>query len=258
MTKTTPTTDLDTSRKLLSEMGFEHLPLVLPELLERSVREKLTQVDFLNLALRAEHDFREERRVRTSLRISGLPPGKTLESFDFPFQRGIQRDRIELLATCEFARRKENVPLLGAPGVGKTHLAAGLAVRAVQNGFSGCYVSADELIETLRRDEAGDGRRSRRRKHMNAAVLVIDELGFQALDRRDAHLLFKVVSYRYERGSTVITSNKGIRDWPDMLAGDEVLATAILDRLLHHCHVIQIDGRSFRMKEIEKRVSPRA
>ncbi len=94
MTKTTPTTDLDTSRKLLSEMGFEHLPLVLPELLERSVREKLTQVDFLNLALRAEHDFREERRVRTSLRISGLPPGKTLESFDFPFQRGIQRDRI--------------------------------------------------------------------------------------------------------------------------------------------------------------------
>ena len=93
---------------------------------------------------------------------------------------------------------------------------------------------------------------------MNAAVLVIDELGFQALDRRDAHLLFKVVSYRYERGSTVITSNKGIRDWPDMLAGDEVLATAILDRLLHHCHVIQIDGRSFRMKEIEKRVSPRA
>lgn len=258
MSKATPASDLDTSRKLLSEMGFEHLPLRLSELLEQSVREKLSQVEFLNLALRAEHEFREERRVRTSLRISGLPAGKTLESFDFPFQRGVQKDRIELLATCEFARRRENVLLLGPPGVGKTHLATGLAVRAVQNGFSVCYVSADELIDTLRRDEASDGRRSRRRKYMNAAVLVIDELGFQALDRRDAHLLFRVVSYRYERGSTLITSNKGIRDWPDMLAGDEVLATAILDRLLHHCHVVQIDGRSFRMKEIEKKAAARS
>ena len=87
---------------------------------------------------------------------------------------------------------------------------------------------------------------------MNPSLLIIDELGFQALDRRDAHLLFKVISYRYERGSTVITSNKSIRDWPDMLAGDDALATAILDRLLHHCHVVQIDGRSLRLREIEE------
>jgi len=89
---------------------------------------------------------------------------------------------------------------------------------------------------------------------MNTSVLIIDELGFQAFDRRDAHLLFKVISYRYERGSTIITSNKSIREWPEMLAGDDALATAILDRLLHHCHVVQIDGRSFRLREIEKQI----
>ena len=92
---------------------------------------------------------------------------------------------------------------------------------------------------------------------MTTGLLIIDELGFQDLDRRDAHLLFKVISHRYERGSTIITSNKSIREWPDMLAGDEVLATAILDRLLHHCHVIQIDGRSFRLRDMEQKLDER-
>ena len=86
-------------------------------------------------------------------------------------------------------------------------------------------------------------------------MLILDELGFQALDRREAHLLFKVIAHRYEKGSTIITSNKGVRDWPEMLAGDEALATAILDRLLHHCHVLQIDGRSFRLRQMDKKAT---
>jgi len=249
--------DLDRTREWLRRVGFDHVPEVVGELLEEAVREQLPLPAVIERVCEAEAQYREERRVRTALKLSGLMGGKTLESFDFAFQGGVDRRRIELLATCEFARRRENVLLLGPPGVGKTHLAMGLGIRAIQNGFSALFLPADELIEQLRRDEAAGNRRLRRRKAMTVSVLIIDELGFQALDRRDAHLLFRVIAHRYERSSTIITSNVSIREWPKMLAGDEALATAILDRLLHHCHVVQIDGASYRLRDLEQRLAPR-
>ena len=248
---------LDRSRGLLRNLGFEFTPDRLPELLEESVREEHSLQDFLENVLQQERQAREERRIKTALKLSGLSLAKTLEDYDFTFQRGLDKNQVDLLATCEFAKRKENVLVLGPPGVGKSHLAQGLGIRAIQNGFSVTFTTADLLIERMRRDEQNPNRRSHRRKFMSAAVLIIDELGFQTLDRKDAHLLFKVISYRYERGATIITSNKSISQWPDMLAGDEVLATAILDRLLHHCHVVNIDGRSFRLKEMEVQAATR-
>lgn len=245
------TSELETSRNLLVELGLEHASEILLELLERAVREKLSLVKFLEWVAGKELEFREDRRVKALLGSSGLPIGKTLNHFDFHFQKGVEKARVELLSTCEFVRRKENLLLLGPPGVGKSHLAAGLGVKAAENGFAVVFINADDLIDLLRKDENVEYKKIRRRRYMNASLLIIDELGFQALDRRDAHLFFKVISQRYERGSVIITSNKGIREWPEILANDEVLATAILDRLLHHCHVIQIDGRSYRLKHID-------
>jgi len=238
-------------------LGFEFTPERLPELLEESVREEHSLPDFLENVLTQERLAREERRVKTALKLSGLSLGKTLEEYDFAFQRGLNKNQLDLLATTEFAKRKENVLFLGPPGVGKSHLAQGLGIRAIQNGFSVTFTSADQLIDKLRRDEQSQSRQRHRRKFMSTSVLIIDELGFQTLDRKDAHLLFKVISYRYERGATIITSNKSISQWPDMLAGDEVLATAILDRLLHHCHVVNIDGRSFRLRQMEAQATNR-
>lgn len=246
---------LERSQALLRHLGFEFTPERLPELLEQSVREEHSLPDFLENILQQERQAREERRVRTALKLSGLSLGKTLEEYDYAFQRGLNKNQLDLLATTEFAKRKENVLFLGPPGVGKSHLAQGLGIRAVQNGFSVTFTTADQLIDKLRKDEQSPSRRSHRRKFMSTSVLIIDELGFQTLDRKDAHLLFKVISHRYEKGATIITSNKSISQWPDMLAGDEILATAILDRLLHHCHVVNIDGRSYRLRQMEAQVN---
>lgn len=154
-------------------------------------------------------------------------------------------------------RRTEDQDLLQAVGASPRQDPAALGVKALQNVFSVSWLSADDLLQRLRRDEENPPRRNKRRKYLSSGVLVIDELGFQTLDRSDAHLLFKVVSVRYERSSTIITSNKSIREWPEMLAGDEVLTTAILDRLLHHCHVVHIDSSSYRLWEMEQRTGPK-
>jgi DNA replication protein DnaC len=129
------------------------------------------------------------------------------------------------------------VLIQGPPGVGKTHLAVSLGVKAVENGFSVAFFRLEELLNELRRDADVAPARVRRRKYVNVALLIVDEMGFEPMLRQDASLFFCLVSYRYGRGSLLITTNKGIKDWPELFAGDEVLAAAIVDQLLHHSHV---------------------
>ena len=203
-------------------------------------------------AARRRADPREERRVKTSLRLSGLPPGQTLGNFDFAFQPAVEQRRLETLATCAWIREHETILIQGPPGVGKTHLAVALGVRAVEHGFSVAFFRLEELLHAMKQDAELSPRGLRRRKYLNVALLIIDEVGFQPLSRQEASLFFRLVSYRYQRGSTLITTNKSVKDWPEILAGDEVMATALLDRLLHHCHVLNIKGRCYRLRDLER------
>lgn len=141
--------------------------------------------------------------------------------------------------------------------MGKTHIAVGLGVKAIEQGFSAQFYRFDELLTALKADADVAPNRLRRKKYLNTALLIIDELGFEPMDRSEASLFFRLVTYRYGRGSILITTNKSVRDWSELLAGDEALTTAILDRLLHKAHVINIKGRSYRLRDLEQTLGAR-
>ena len=250
-----PRVDLDGTRDRLARLGLQSAAEQLHDLLSDAVKDNESPHQFVDRVLDHEMRCREERRVRTSLRLSGLPTGHTLANFDFAFQPSVERSQIETLATCAWIREKSSLLIQGPPGVGKTHLAIALGVRAIENGFSVAFFRLEELLTAMRRDADLSPARLRRRKYVNVALLIVDEVGFEPMSRHDASLFFRLVSYRYGKGSVLITTNKGIKDWPELFAGDEVLATAILDRLLHHSNVLNIKGRSYRLRDLDRAIT---
>ena len=250
-TATTTTVDLDTTRQRLDRLGLCHAAQQLDDLISDAVKHNIAPHQLVDKLLDAELDRREERRLQTSLRLSGLPTGQTLGNFDFSFQPSVERSRIETLATCQWIRENHTLLIQGPPGVGKSHLAVALGVKAIEHGFGVVFYRLDELLPAMRRDAALSPLHLRRKKYINTSLLILDEVGFEPMTRQDASLFFRLVSHRYQKGATVITTNKGIDAWTEILAGDEILATAILDRLLHHSHVLNIKGRSYRLRELE-------
>ncbi|GAA0842497.1 IS21-like element helper ATPase IstB [Cupriavidus pauculus] len=209
---------------------------------------QLTASEAIQRLLGAQIMLRNNRRLQAAMRSSRLPAVKTLESFDFAFQPSIKREQIESLHELGFVERKENVILLGPPGVGKSHLAISLAIAAAQRGRRVYYGTLIDLITSLEEAQAAGQLMRRLAVLSHPALLVVDEIGYLPITHTGAVLFFQLMNRRYEHASTVLTSNKGFEEWGSVF-GDEVMAAALIDRVLHHCHLVNIRGNSYRMRE---------
>jgi DNA replication protein DnaC len=209
---------------------------------------RLAATEAISRLLSAQISLRNNRRLQAAMRSSRLPSVKTLESFDFTFQPSIKREQIESLHELNFLDRKENVVLLGPPGVGKTHLAISLAIAAAQRGRRVYYGTLIDLISSLEEAQAAGQLTRRLAVLTHPSLLVVDEIGYLPINHTGAVLFFQLMNRRYERASTVLTSNKGFEEWGEVL-GDDVMAAALIDRVLHHCHLVNIRGNSYRMRE---------
>ena len=220
----------------------------LDSLLDEAARRELTLAETLALLCEAEVAHREERRIQMGLGIAKFPYLRTLEGFDFAAQPSLDPKQVRDLAACRWVANGDTLLAQGPPGTGKTHLAVALGREAIRHGYSVLFVPAMALMAALVKGHA-EGRLEERLAHYaKPKLLIIDELGYLPFEPAAAHLLFQLVSRRYERGSVLVTSNRTVGDWGAVL-GDPVVATAILDRLLHHSHVLTIRGDSYRLRE---------
>jgi DNA replication protein DnaC len=235
----------------LKRLQLTHMRDTLAGALSEAAKEQWTYLEFPEKILGREVDAKQGKRIRMGLQIAHFPCVRTVEGFDFSFQPSADERLIRELSTGNFIAHGENVLMFGPPGVGKSHLAIGLGRKVVEQGHTVRFTTATSLSAVLGKAESEGNLGDKLIEYAKPRLLIIDELGYLPFERRAAHLFFQLVNRRYEKGSLLVTTNQRVSEW-GIVFGDEVLATAILDRLLHHSHTLMITGESYRLREKRK------
>ena len=235
-------------RKNLEYLKLNQMNLQLDEIIDFITKNSLSFAEGLVKLTSYEIDFKEANMVRSMVKVAGFPHHKELKDFDFSFQPSINKQEIKDYETLRFIESQENLVFLGSSGVGKTHLAVSIGIAAAKKRYSTYFIKCNNLLQQLKRAKL-ENRLGDRLKHFTKyKVLIIDELGYLPIDKDDSKLFFQLIDLRYEKKSTIITTNINFNSWDDIFY-DAVVANAILDRILHHSHVISISGKSYRLKD---------
>lgn len=234
---------------LLASLNLPFLLEHYPTFAQMAVEKSWSHIEYLAELIKGEAAWREDRSIRRRIKLARFPVHKTMDQFDWSWPTKINRAQVQNLFRLDFVPKHGNVILISGTGLGKSHIMTALGLAACLRGHSVLFTGAIDIINTLAAHQANGGIKNALARYLKPQVLCIDELGYLPIDKFGADCLFQIISHRYERGATLVTTNRVYKQWPTIFNNDSVLNSALLDRLLHHAETVRIEGKSYRMKD---------